>query len=164
MAKRFSLREFQQDVLNRLQQQVATGERISTLGLQVGQMRMLVDMADISEVLEMPRLTVVPLTKSWYRGVANVRGNIYGIVDMAAFLGQGDTVQDANTRVLLLGQKFAFNAGLLVTRVLGLRNANAWQRSEQDGVVSYQDAEGQTWTKLEIKQLLQQPEFLQIGA
>ncbi|HEU0186865.1 MAG TPA: chemotaxis protein CheW [Gallionellaceae bacterium] len=164
MAKRFNLRAFQQDVLDRLQQQAATGDRITTLGLQVGNQRMLVDMADISEVLELPQLTVVPLTKSWYRGVANVRGNIYGVVDMAAYLNQGETVQDANNRVLLLGQKFAFNAGLLVNRVLGLRNASGWQSSEQDGVVHYQDAEGQSWLKLDIKQLLQQPEFLQIGA
>ncbi|HEY6095891.1 MAG TPA: chemotaxis protein CheW [Gallionellaceae bacterium] len=164
MAKRFSLREFQQDVLNRLQQQAAVGERVTTLGLQVGDSRMLVDMVDISEVLEMPRLTEVPLTRSWYRGVANVRGNIYGIIDLSAYMGLGETVQDSNNRVLLLGQKYAFNAGLLVNRVLGLRNSNDWQRSEQDGSVQYRDAEGQTWTKLDIRQLLQQPGFLQIGA
>lgn len=164
MAKRFSLREFQQDVLSRLQQQVAVGERASTLGLQVGDSRMLVDMADISEVLEMPRLTEVPLTRPWYRGVANVRGNIYGIIDLAAYMGRGETVQDSNNRVLLLGQKYAFNAGLLVTRVLGLRNSNDWQRSEQDGGVQYKDADGQTWTRLDIKKLLQQADFLQIGA
>jgi len=66
--------------------------------------------------------------------------------------------------VLLVGQKFSFNAGLLVTRVLGLRNAKEWQRSDEDGAERYQDDSGQMWTKLNIKQLLKQPEFLQIGA
>jgi twitching motility protein PilI len=65
---------------------------------------------------------------------------------------------------LLVGQKFAFNAGLLVSRVLGLRNATDWQTSEQDGEVRLHDVEGQMWRKLEMVQLLQQPEFLQIGA
>lgn len=164
MSKRFSLREFQQNVLNRLQVQATAGDRINTLGVQIGDSHWLVDMTEISEVLEMPNLTAVPLTRKWYRGVANVRGNIYSITDLAAFMGMGDTVQDAQSRVLLVGQKFSFNAGLLVTRVLGLRNAREWKRSEQDGVERYEDDGGQVWTKLNIKQLLQQPEFLQIGA
>lgn len=164
MSKRFSLREFQQNVLNRLQVQASAGDRITTLGVQIGESNWLVDMAEISEVLEMPALTPVPLTKPWYRGVANVRGNIYSITDLAAFFGQGASVQDAHSRVLLVGQKFSFNAGLLVTRVLGLRDAKGWQHSEQDGMERYQDDGGQTWTRLNIKQLLQQPEFLQIGA
>ena len=164
MAKRFSLREFQQNVLNRLQEQATAGDRIATLGVQVGDDNWLVDMTEISEVLEVPKMTVVPLTKPWYRGVANVRGNIYGIIDLAAYANRGETPQDAQSRVLLLGQKYSFNAGLLIRRVLGLRNARNWQRSEQDGVVRYQDDNGQMWTKLDIKQLLQQPEFMQIGA
>ncbi len=164
MAKRFSLREFQQNVLNRLQEQATAGDRITTLGVQVGSGYWLVDMTEISEVLEMPRLTAVPLTKPWYRGVANVRGNIYSIIDLAAFRNLGETTQDAHSRVLLVGQKFSFNAGLQVTRVLGLRNARDWQRSEQDGEERYRDDSGQMWAKLNVKQLLQQPEFLQIGA
>jgi twitching motility protein PilI len=164
MAKRFSLREFQQNVLNRLQEQATAGDRITTLGVQVGNDNWLVDMTEISEVLEVPRMTLVPLTKPWYRGVANVRGNIYGIIDLAAYTNHGETVQDAHSRVLLLGQKYAFNAGLLISRVLGLRNARDWQRSELDGTERYQDDNGQMWTKLDVKQLLQQPEFMQIGA
>lgn len=164
MSKRFSLREFQQNVLNRLQVQATTGDRITTLGVQIGTSSWLVDMTEISEVLEMPNLTAVPLTKPWYRGVANVRGNIYSITDLAAFMRLGETAPDAQSRVLLVGQKFSFNAGLLVTRVLGLRNAREWWRNEQDGVERYRDENGQMWSKLNIEQLLQQPEFLQIGA
>jgi twitching motility protein PilI len=65
--------------------------------------------------------------------------------------------------VLLIGQKFAFNTGLLVSRVLGLRNTANWQQNEQDGVIQLQDKDGQLWRKLNIPQLLQQSEFLQIG-
>jgi twitching motility protein PilI len=165
MSKRFNLREFQQSVLDRLQAQVAGGgNRVSTLGVQVGNEFWLVDMSDINEVLPPPPLTHVPLTKPWYCGVANVRGNLYSIVDFGLFTGGSATPQEGQSRVLLAGQKFAFNAGLLVSRVLGLRNATDWQRSEQDGQVFLQDGNGQKWHKLEMAQLLQQPEFLQIGA
>jgi twitching motility protein PilI len=164
MSKRFNLREFQQQVLDRLQQQASGGAQVSTLGVQVGQGLWLVDMTDISEVMPMPAVTPVPLTKPWYCGVANVRGNLYSIVDLGAFQNNESTPREINNRVLLLGQHFAFNAGLLVSRVLGLRNSSEWQQKEVEGRIRYQDDAGQTWHKLDINHLLQQPEFLQIGA
>lgn len=165
MSKRFNLREFQQSVLDRLQAQVTGGgSRTTTLGVQVGAEYWLVDMADINEVLPPPSLTPVPLTKPWYCGVANVRGNLYSVVDLSVYLGGDAIPQEGQSRVLLAGQKFAFNAGLLVTRVLGLRNVTDWQQSEQDGEIRLQDGSGQVWHKLDMSQLLQQPGFLQIGA
>ncbi|MBI5891365.1 MAG: chemotaxis protein CheW [Nitrosomonadales bacterium] len=165
MSKRFNLREFQQGVLDRLQARAAgDAKRVSTLGVQVGSELWLVEMSDISEVLSPPPLTRVPLTKPWYCGVANVRGNLYSIVDLGVYTGGAAIPQEGQSRVLLVGQKFAFNAGLLVSRVLGLRNSADWPSSEQDGKVTLKDDDGQAWHKLEMADLLQQPEFLQIGA
>jgi twitching motility protein PilI len=165
MSKRFNLREFQQNVLERMQARTTGGgSRVSTLGVQVGEAYWLVDMSDISEVLSPPPLTRVPLTKPWYCGVANVRGNLYSIVDVSVYGGGAETPHEGQSRVLLVGQKFAFNAGLLVSRVLGLRNAAEWKQVEEGGETLLQDGSGQMWHKLEMAQLLQQPEFLQIGA
>ncbi len=163
MSKRFNRREFQQGLLDRMKIQAESGSQVTTLGIIVGRDSWLVDMADISEVLAVPELTVVPLTKHWYCGVANVRGNIYSIADLSAYMDFGSTAHDAQSRVLLIGQKFNFNTGLLVSKVMGLRDSTAWQRSEQDGAVFYQDSSGKQWQKLDIRQLLQQPEFIQIG-
>lgn len=163
MSKRFSLREFQQGVLDRLKTQTTESARVTTLGVLIGKEYWLVDMADISEVLQLPELTHVPATQSWYCGVANVRGNLYGVTDLAAFLGGDATVRDASARVLLLGQKFAFSAGILVSRVLGLRNAKEWRQNEQQGELYWQDSSGQQWRKLDIPSLLHRPEFLHIG-
>lgn len=163
MSKRFNLREFQQGLLDRMQVQAGEESQTATLGIMIGQESWLVDMSDISEVLSLPDLTAVPLTKSWYCGVANVRGNIYSITDLGAFMERGLTLRDAQNRVLLIGQKYDFNAGLLVSKVLGLRNSTDWERSEQDAGVFYHDNNGQQWQKLDIGQLLQQPEFIQIG-
>ena len=165
MSKRFNLREFQQSVLDRMQAQTAGGgSRVSTLGVQIGDESWLVDMADINEVLSPPPLTKVPLTKPWYCGVANVRGNLYSIIDTSVYNGGAEIPHEGQSRVLLVGQKFAFNAGLLVSRVLGLRNATNWERVEEDGKFFLRDGSGQKWHKLEMAELLQQPEFLQIGA
>ena len=167
MAKRFSLREFQQNVLNRLQQQEEAGSHASTLGVQVGNDYWLVEMEDISEVLPMPPLTFVPLTKPWYRGARArrmaLRGGEMCVCDLAAFLGLPEAPQEGQSRVLLVNPKFAFNAGLVVTRVLGLRDTAGWQHTESAEGMDYQDEQGHTWHKLDINRLLQQPEFLQIG-
>jgi len=163
MSKRFNLREFQQQVLDRLQAQTVGDSRQSTLGIQLGQENWLVDMTDISEVMPMPPLTPVPLTKNWYCGVANVRGNLYSVIDLNTYTRQEATTRDAHNRVMLLGQRFAFNAGLLVSRVLGLRNTQDWSRSEEHGTTIFHDPSGQKWHKLDIHQLLSQPEFLLIG-
>ena len=163
MAKSFGLREFQQKLLDRIQLQEAAGDRISTLGIQIGRAFWLVEMEDISEVLTLPTVATVPLTQPWYRGVANVRGNLYGIADLAAFMGQGETPEGGQCRVLLAAQKFSCNAGLLVTRVLGLRDTLKWQQEMKDGEVHWRDEQSHLWRKLDMSQLLQQPDFLQIG-
>ncbi|MFA6120579.1 MAG: chemotaxis protein CheW [Sideroxydans sp.] len=163
MSKRFNLREFQQQVLDRLQAQATGDARVSSLGVRVGDTFWLVDMPDISEVLPVPHLTQVPLTKAWYCGVANVRGSLYSVVDLGAYMDDQAIQREANNRVLLLGQGFAFNTGLLVSKVLGLRNTQDWQEQEINGEMRLQDANGQVWRKLDITQMLSQPEFLQIG-
>jgi twitching motility protein PilI len=165
MSKRLNLREFQQNLIDRLQATGLSETRVSTLGVQITGRNWLVDMLDIAEVLPLPPLTVVPFAKPWYRGVANVRGNLYGVIDMAAYEHSGAATGDANNRVMLVSERYAFNAALLVDRVMGLRDARGWRQSEGfDKQVEYQDEHGATWRKLDIQGLLEQVEFLQIGS
>lgn len=192
MSKRLNLREFQQNLIDRLQVKDLSAARVDTLGVQIAGRNWLVDMVDISEVLPLPPLTAVPFTRPWFRGVANVRGNLYSVVDMAGYehsgtalrpstgsggpgqtasissgqaasTGSGQASGDADNRVLLVADRFAFNVALLVDRVLGLRDARTWRQSEVDGQIEYRDEQGASWRKLDVRGLLEQAEFLQIG-
>jgi twitching motility protein PilI len=171
MSKRLNLREFQQNLIDRLQETDTSVERVSTLGVQIGGQNWVVDMVEISEVLPLPQLTIVPFTKPWFRGVANVRGNLYGVIDLAAYehsgtatsTGSGQASGDVNNRVMLVAERYAFNAALLVDRVLGLRDPRKWRQSEVDGQSEYHDEQGTPWRKLDVPGLLEQAEFLQIG-
>lgn len=163
MSKRLNLREFQQNLIDRLQAKDMSEERVSTLGVQIAGRNWLVDLEDIGEVLPLPQLSSVPFTKPWFRGVANVRGNLYSVTDMASYEQSGTASGDINNRVLLVADKYAFNAALLVDRVLGLRDARSWQQSGMAGQVEYHDEQGAPWRKLDVPDLLQQAEFLQIG-
>lgn len=163
MSKRLDLRQFQQNLSNRMQEQILAGERVSALGVQIGPELWLVEMSDIGEVQPVPHMTAVPLAKTWYCGVANVRGNLYSIVDMAAYMGSEGIPRHGRSRILLIAPRHAFNTGLLVNRVLGLRNPRNWRRHETDDKVLYEDSSGQVWRHLSIQGLLRQPEFVQAG-
>lgn len=164
MSKRLNLREFQQDLINRMQAKDHACDQISTLGVQIAEQNWLVDMLDLSEILPLPPLSAVPLTKPWFIGVVSVRGILYGVSDMAAYQQKGKASGAAVNRVLLVAERHAFNAALLVDRVLGLRNTRLWAQSEVDGQVQYHDEQGNFWRKLDIAGLLGRPDFLQISA
>lgn len=110
----------------------------------------------------MLKVTSLPLCKNWVIGMVNVRGNLYCVADIAAFLNQGRASGEMQNRLLLLAEKYAFNAALLVDRVFGLRDTQSWR---YDAVQNcYFDDQNITWRKLDVPNLLGQAEFLQIGA
>jgi twitching motility protein PilI len=163
MSKRLNLREFQQNLINQLQAKDLAVERVSTFGVQIAKQNWLVEMADVDEIMPVPKLANVPFAKPWFRGVANVRGNLYGVVDMIAYQESGVATGDAENRVILVSSRFEFNVALLVDRVFGLRDARNWLHSELGGQVEYHDEQSASWRKLDISAILEQAEFLQIG-
>ncbi len=169
MATKTSLRDYQRDLSARLQS-AGSGRAASMLGLQVGGERWLVDLKDTGEVIPVPSISPVPLTRPWFRGVANIRGNLYSVVDFAAFLGVGPTPIAEQARLLLLSERFRMASALLVERALGLRNTDQFQPRPGTAAhppwtkAEFADEQGATWKELDVAQLVQHPEFLGIGA
>lgn len=169
MAKRTSLREFQQSLAARLASAKRGETGASTLGVESGGRHWLFDLTDSGEVVPMPPLWPVPLTKPWLAGIANVRGTLYTVVDFAAFRGQEPTPRNADARLLLVGARHGGNGALLVERTLGLRNAA--EMGAVEGAAGAEpwlgetlaDREGRHWTRLALKTLLDAPEFLDVG-
>ena len=169
MATRVSLRDYQRDLAARLQS-AGAGRASSKLGLQLGGERWLVDLTDASEVIPVPGITPVPLTRPWFRGVASIRGTLFSVVDISAFLGGAAALPGEQARLLLLSERFRMGSALLVDRSLGLRNPEQlqeraaapqrapWLKAE------YDDAQGAHWRELDVAQLVQDPEFLSVGA
>jgi twitching motility protein PilI len=169
MAARISLRDYQRELAARLQG-AASRRAASKLGLQVGADAWLVDLAEAGEVVPVPPITPVPLARPWFRGVANIRGNLHSVIDFSAFLGGAAAIPSEQARLLILSERFRMGCALLVDRSLGLHNPDqlrpltpqapraAWVRAE------YGDKEGARWKELNVAQLVQQPEFLAAGA
>ncbi|WP_374682698.1 chemotaxis protein CheW [Accumulibacter sp.] len=168
MTKKISLHDFQSYLAARL---AGTGNQSSAglLGIQAGPDYWLLDLADSGEIVPLTPLTSVPLTLPWFAGVANIRGNLYSVVDLAAFLGKEPTPQNASSRLLLIGTRHGSNAALLVTRMIGLRNVEALHPEAADTAAptwaqeSYSDNEGRRWKKLKVRELLADEAFMDIG-
>ncbi len=102
MAKRISLREYQEGMIVRLQGATSASQEDARLGFELAGERWLLDLADIAEVLPLPTVAPVPLAQSWFRGVANIRGNLVSVVDLQAFFGGNALMPTSFSRLLLL--------------------------------------------------------------
>ncbi len=179
MAKRISLREFQQSLSERLLS-ARRGEGGQTLlGIESGTddlpggSRWLIDLADSGEVVPLPQLTPAPLTKSWFAGIANIRGVLYSVVDFSAWRGGAATPCNAQSRLLLVGARHGINSALLVRRTLGLRPRPQMHAAGPVRVGAgdtapwlgggFTDAQGIAWTQLHIPALLADPDYLDIA-
>jgi twitching motility protein PilI len=172
MAKRLSLREFQEDLVARLTSAARGETPRSLLGIQAGAEHWLLDLYDSGEVVPLPPLTGVPLTRRWFAGVANIRGTLYSIVDFSAFQGGEPTPRNNDARLLLIGAKHGSNSALLVTRTLGLKALDALEAIPSAELPAdprpwagghFRDTQNQPWTLLNVRHLLVDPGFLQIG-
>lgn len=170
MAKRVSLKEFQAGLAERLTSAHRGEAAQALLGTVAGKERYLLELADSGEVLPLPPLTAVPLTKPWFAGVANVRGVLYSVVDFSAFRGGEATPKNSAARLLLVGARYGVNSALLVNRTLGLKSLAGMQEAAVAGDrpawvgVRYVDGSGQAWTQLRLKPLLEDQEFLNVAA
>ena len=142
--------------------------RQSRLGLMIGQDRYLVKLEDAGEIVPVPTMTSVPLTADWFRGVCNLRGSLPSVTDLNRFGGGTFTVLDRDSRLLALGTKLNFNAGILVTRMLGLRSVDQMSVSSPANDESWrgavlQDADGVTWQEINLGSLARDEKYLLVG-
>jgi twitching motility protein PilI len=73
-------------------------------------------------------------------------------------------------RVILMSDRIVAGAGLLVSRMLGLRNPEQFAPAQRPldaapwvGAV-YTDAGGTRWMELDLPALAREPRFLEVGA
>ncbi|MDQ2076575.1 chemotaxis protein CheW [Marinimicrobium sp. ABcell2] len=125
-------------------------------------------LGEVSEMLEVPAFTHLPGVQPWVQGVANVRGRLLPIFDMAMFYGQRLTGTRKQRRVLILETETLYT-GLLVDQVFGMQHFPVDEYQEEAGPVedsirsytagSYQ-VDGQRWTVFRPALLAEDPRFI----
>lgn len=150
----------------------SNGASSSHLALMIGEERYLVELAEAGEIVPMPSTSImqVPLTQDWFLGVVNVRGALFTVVDLARFMGGNFTPVSKESRLLTLSPALTFNATLVVSRMLGLRNSATMTPVQEKQTFDkpwlsekFRDAEGQTWRRLSLSKLVSSSSFLMVG-
>lgn len=109
------------------------------LGYQVGGLRLVSDMNDISEILKIPRYAVLPGVKSWILGIANVRGRLMPLIDLHDYFGMSPTLPMVQWRVLVIEDEDIV-AGLVVEQSLGIQHflEDSFEETTAEGATALQ--------------------------
>lgn len=178
MSNNYSLKAFQESLTQRIKDAATGPAPNSRLGVQSGSLQWLLRLDEVDEVIPMADVTAhmapVPLTRSWYLGLANVRGNLVSVVDFSLFAQGEPTAMSASARIVLIAARFHCHCALLFDRMIGLRNLDRLQaRPEQTGATDparvWQGtgsvgSDGQIWRELEIGKLVEDERFLWVGS
>lgn len=176
MANREALRELQSRLAGRLQTAHTHGTSVAWLAVRVGGNNLLFPLGQSGEIVPLGTPQSVPYVRTWFRGILNIRGGLYGIVDLAAFLKEslGGDWTASNTHdhsVITLNATLEVNCALEVDSLLGLRGADAFASTApaDPGAPAYLgnqflDTAGVQWQEIDLRILSQTPQFLSISA
>ena len=169
MGSGLDLRGYQEGILNRLKLATEQAEdtRSTYLGVIVGNKKVLVNLLEISETLPMLTMQTVPLTKAWFLGVTNVRGNLYSVNDLAQVIGEAPVRLTSSARLLLVNSDLVSNVGLIVDRLVGLRSVTDMKKKKLKKSlahcikpVEYTDSADEVWQELDCYQLMKSVDFI----
>ena len=170
MANKQALRDLQTRLAQRLQAARTEPLGRSWLAVECCSRGFLFPLRDAGEIFARSPLVHVPHSHRWFLGVANLRGHLHGVVDLAGFLGV-KTSETGREQARLVGfnQSLDINCVLLVDRLSGLRSESELTRDadesgERPAFVGarYRDASARVWQELSLVELAGNDLFLKI--
>ncbi len=176
MANREALRELQARLASRLLAARAEGVSASWLAVKAGAGNYLFPMAQSGEIFPLLQVQHVPYSRPWFMGVINLRGGLFGVVDLAGFLPDGSlstrTEQSlSQASVITFNASLELNCALMVDALAGLRKPEAFaQRIDTPADCPAYfgnrliDLNGVQWQEINLQALSQLPQFLSISA
>ena len=185
MANKQALRDLQSRLAQRLLAARTDSPGTSWLAVEAGGHGFLLPLKEAGEIFSLTPVLPVPHCQDWFLGVANLRGHLHGVVDLARFLGlPAAPAAPATGRVA--AQLVGFNAGLelncvlRVERLAGLRSdaqlsplnpLNPLSDAEAPETTRpafaggrLRDASGRVWQELKLAALATDDAFLSIAA
>lgn len=172
MANKQALRELQGRLAERLQEVRSIERPAGWLAVECAGQAFLFPLAEAGEIFQPGTLLPVPHTEAWFLGVANLRGALTGVVDLAGFLGLRDRIPASvreQGRVVAFNPSLELNGALLVDKLAGLRHAEQLTPVAPDGRPQpefaggrWLDASGRLWQELRLSMLPREERFLRI--
>jgi twitching motility protein PilI len=175
MANREALRELQIRLANRLQTARTEGMSVSWLALRSGGHNYLFPLNQAGEIVPLINLQPVPYVLPWFRGVINIRGNLFGVVDLSQFIASQGGAEPTELpvtepSVVSLNTALEVNCTLQVDVLSGLRGVDAFTSTVPvpEGAPAFfgnrfVDASGAHWQEINLRALSQSAQFLNIS-
>lgn len=176
MAKREALRELQVRLAKRLQAAQSEGMSVEWLAVKAGGHNYLLPLGQSGEIVPLTPVQPVPYSKVWFKGVLNIRGSLFGVVDLAGFVTACGGVAAAasvtsQASVVTLNALLDVNCALQVDSLAGLRGSDAFASHTAAATDApdyfgncHVDADGQRWQEINLRALAHSAAFLSIGA
>ena len=170
MANKQALRELQTRLAERLQAARTQVRGQSWLAVECSGRGFLLPLREAGEIFALAPVLAVPYSHRWFLGVANLRGHLQGVVDLAGFLGvkTAETGRD-QSRLVGFNQSLDINCVLLVDKLSGLRSDEELTPEPADGVTRpafvgarLRDASDRLWQELLLSALAGDEAFLKI--
>jgi twitching motility protein PilI len=167
---RSSLIEFQDRLASRLQAAQQAESESRWLAVRAGGEHLLLPLAQSGEISTYEAPMALPHAKPWFVGLVNLRGQLCGVIDLAAFLGAGAAQPStAQSRLVQFSARLELNAVLLVDQLAGLRTPSQFVVDAAAGAPAapwlgpwLRDADGLRWRELNLAALAEDPRFLQV--
>ena len=175
MANREALRQLQSRLAQRLQVARTEAPTRSWLAVECAGHGLLFPLPTAGEIFPAGALLAVPHTQAWFLGVANLRGQLHGVVDLAAFLGlraplARDSVRE-QARLLAFNPALGSHSAVLVDRLAGLRSAAQLKAEDDDGLprpafatTMWRDEQERRWQEIDLAALSRHEQYLAIAA
>lgn len=180
MSQRLSLKAMQERLAQRLQEARDQGVASVWLGVEVGTRACLLPLVQAGEILPWTPPHPVPYTQDWYHGVVNHRGDLLGLVDLAAFVAQqagepappplADRLSQA-TRLVGVHKALDVPVVLWVDRLAGLHGPAQFEHCEPPppDAPPWQgqrliDRQQRPWQEINLMGLCAMPAFLSVAA
>lgn len=176
MANREALRELQQRLAERMQAARREQRGQSWLAVECRGHGLLLPLEQAGEIFPPSALMPVPHTQSWFAGVANLRGGLHGVVDLARFLGLPELpaheAAREQSRLVAFSHALGLNCALLVDRLAGLRSTEQMHMDDAGSAdarpafapTRWLDGGGRPWQSLDLAALARDEQFLSIVA
>lgn len=91
------------------------------IGFMLAGQRFVAPMGEVVEILHVPRYTHVPGVRPFMMGVANVRGRLLPLIDLAQFFGVPRSSRSNRERRILIVEQDDIFSGLVVDDVAGMQ-------------------------------------------
>lgn len=94
------------------------------LTYKVNEVEYAVDIMMVTDIIELPRITYIPLMPDYIKGVINLRGKVVPVIDMRERLSLDKINYDKKTCVIIITVQ-EISVGIIVDRVLDAEKITA---------------------------------------